>query len=74
MSMSKLNYQNSDVSIVIFRSTENVVTFSLLSFALALHVRGPEGQVVPQQLHNQRRVLPPSGIGLKRAVQDRYLG
>jgi hypothetical protein len=51
----------------------NVVTFSLLSLALALHVRGPEGQVVSQQLHDQRRVLPPSGIGLKRATQNRVI-
>ena len=30
---------------------------SLFSVALALHVAGPEGEVVPEQLHDQGRVL-----------------
>ena len=35
-----------------------IVTFGLVGVAaLALHVRGPERQIVTQQLHDQRRVL-----------------
>lgn len=29
----------------------------LTRFAVALHVRSPEGQVVPQQLHDERGIL-----------------
>lgn len=29
----------------------------LTRFAVALHVRGPQGQVVPQQLHDERGIL-----------------
>lgn len=48
-----------------------------LGVALALHVGGPEGQVVPEQLHDQSRVLVTllrQGVQLSNGVIKCSLG
>ena len=56
---------------------ESGLRHSLLLVLLVLHVGGPEGEVVPQELHDQRRVLVRvlgEGVKLGNGIIERLLG